>query len=47
MEYVSTPKKVKKKLKWNSVEREQKLAKQAEHLRLMTLKDNVSFFLLK
>ncbi|RCH81809.1 Transcription factor spt20, partial [Rhizopus azygosporus] len=40
IEYVSTPKKVKKKLKWNSVEREQKLAKQAEHLRLMTLKDN-------
>ncbi|KAG1221156.1 hypothetical protein G6F35_006192 [Rhizopus arrhizus] len=41
MEYASTPKKTKKKLKWNSVEREQKLAKQAEHMRLMTLKDNV------
>ncbi|RCH79911.1 Transcription factor spt20, partial [Rhizopus stolonifer] len=39
VEYATMPKKLKKKLKWNSVEREQKLAKQAESMRLLTLKD--------
>jgi hypothetical protein len=42
IEYTKAPKKLKKKHKWNSVEREQKLAKKAENNKLMTLMDTVS-----
>jgi hypothetical protein len=39
------PRKMKKKQKWNSVEREQKLAKKAENIKLMTMMDAVSAML--
>lgn len=42
LEYASKPKRHKKKLKYNSVEREQKLASKAESIKMMTLMDSVS-----
>lgn len=42
LEYISKPKRHKKKLKYNTVEREQKLAKKAENIKMMTLMDTVS-----
>jgi site-specific recombinase XerD len=40
--YTTSQRKPKRKHKWNSVEREQKLAKKAENNKLMTLMDMVS-----
>ncbi|KAI9313201.1 Spt20 family-domain-containing protein [Dichotomocladium elegans] len=42
IEYCTGQRKVKRKQKWNSLEREQKLAKKAESNKLMTLMDNRS-----
>jgi transcription factor SPT20 len=45
IEYTTGPKRLKKKPKYNSVERERKLAKKAENNKLMTLMDAVSYHL--
>ena len=39
LEYATGHRKVKRRQKWNSLEREQKLAKKAENNKLMTLMD--------
>jgi hypothetical protein len=42
LQFTTGHRKIKRKMKYNSVEREQKLAKKAENNKLMTLMDAVS-----